>query len=727
MKKIQLQIRGMHCTACAAALEKAIRKIPGTKDVYVNFAAGLLSLEADPGEVTLEQLVKAVKAAGFEAVTEERGNKRKTGEEGSFLFLIRFITAFLFSLLLFYAAMHHMFSLPYFKISAYANGWLQFGLLFVVMLAGYHFYISGFRSLFQGSPNMDSLVALCTGCAVLYSFLLLITGRSDHLYFDSAGMIISLVMLGKYLESRSRSKAAGAIRELMDLTPATAHLVDDYDPDEETEIPASELHPGNIIRIRPGERIPADCVITEGESSADESMLTGESMPVSKTVGSSLSGGTVNGNGVLLCKVLRSGEDTVISRIIALVREAQGSRPPVAKLADTVSGYFVWGVILISVVTFLSWFLVAGKSFSLSLDFALAVLVIACPCALGLATPIALIVGIGRGAKLGILIRNGSALEQAGKVSTVVFDKTGTLTEGHPEIVKIIAAEGFTEDELLVYASSAESRSNHPLGQAVLKEAAHRKISKVEVTALQEHPGLGLHCRIGEKDFLLGNMTLMNRNGIVLPLSENQIPVSVIYAVLDGRYMGALYAEDPVKTTSAEAIGHLHGLGIRNVMLTGDSMVSAESVARMVHLDEFRAQLLPEEKADEITILQQQKEIVAMVGDGINDAPSLARADVGISVSSGTDVAMESADIVLMRNDLRGVPTAIALSRATMKIIRQNLCWAFGYNLLCIPLAAGVLYPFLGWKISPVVCALAMTFSSVSVVTNALRLRKFKE
>ena len=726
--KLQFNIRGMHCSACAAAVERSIKKLPGADHVYVNFAAALLSLDADPEKLTEEQIIQAVKSAGFEAEKAESSSSEKTAEldrNDAKLALIRCIAALLFALLLFYAAMHSMFHLPYFNISARANGWIQLLLLIPVWIAGGQFFISGFRSLARLTPNMDSLVALCSSAAAAYSLILLLfSSEVPHLFFDTAGMVIALIMIGIYLEARSRERASDAIRGLMDLTPAVAHLVDQ--DDVETDVPAETLRAGDMVRVRPGERIPADGILSEGKTSVDESMLTGESMPVAKGAGDLLTGGSVNLSGVFLFKVEHTGEETMIARIIALVREAQGRRPPIARLADTVSGFFVWLVIGIAVLTFILWFWISGKPFALSLGFALSVLVIACHCALGLATPIALIVGIGRGAREGILIKNGTVLETAGKITTAAFDKTGTVTEGHPRVQKLFPAGNVSEEELLSTAASAEKISNHPLAAAILDAAHERGLKIAAVSKAEEIAGQGILAEIDGKELCLGNeKLLLSRNIDFAAKGEGEGNGStMIYVGLNGKFLGSIQISDPIKLASAEAVGYLRGLGIRTLMLTGDSPSAAAEVAAQIHIDEFRAGLLPPDKADEIRKYQQKGEVVAMVGDGINDAPALALADVGISIASGTDIAMESAGIVLIRHDLRKVPTAIALSRAVLRIIRQNLFWAFCYNIICIPIAAGLFYPWFGLHLDPSVCALTMAFSSVSVVLNALRLRK---
>lgn len=720
--KTRFLVNGMHCTACASSIERTVRNLPGASGVYVNFAAKVLMLDRDPEQLTPDRIVQAVKEAGFEAREIASGVPAvQSDEEASPLYFLRFLIAMVFSFLLFLVAMYPEHSEYLLKWSPLKLSLLQLFLLLPVLGTGYTFYTSGFKSLVRFSPNMDSLVALCTSAAVLFSAYLIFRGRFEHLYFDTAGMILSFIMLGKFLEARSMDKASGAVRELMKLTPETARRIENG---QEVPVTVSELKTGDLVRVRPGERIPADGVVTEGESSVDESILTGESMPVLKEKDSPVTGGAVNGQGVLLCKVTRVGQDTTVARIIAMVQDAQGSRPPVAKLADRVSGYFVWVVILIALTTFSLWLFAAKAPFSDALEFTLAVLVIACPCALGLATPIALIVGLGRGARLGILIKNGAVLEAAGKLTCIAFDKTGTVTEGHPAVREIRPAEGISENDLLSLAASAEIHSNHPLAGAVSKEAEKRSLPLQATSKIQEQPGFGLSCVIDGKEIRIGNAALMKKQGIELPSGKESDPV--IHVSEDGKYRGAILVSDPLKPTSVEAIGQLQGLGIKCVMLTGDQPESAARIAAQLNLDHFQAQLLPGGKAEAVRFLQQNGEKVGMVGDGINDAPALTQADVGFSISSGTDIAMESAGIVLMRNDLREAPAAIALSRATLRVIRQNLFWAFIYNLICIPLAAGVFYHWLGWKLSPVAGAMAMALSSVSVVANALRLIRFQ-
>ncbi|MBS1455362.1 MAG: cadmium-translocating P-type ATPase [Lentisphaeria bacterium] len=686
-----------------------------------------MTLEADPSLLPPDKIAEAVKKAGYEATLlagtasapqpEEDTGRKET---------VRFGIAAAAAILLSYVAMHEMLHLPFIPMKPGWNALLQIILLLPVVAAGYRFYTGGFRALFRGSPNMDSLIASGTGAAIAYSFWLCARGEFGHLYFDTAGMIVALIMLGKYLEGRSKRKASGAIRELMRLAPDTAIRIENG---EEREIPAALVKAGDLLRVKPGERIPVDGVDAEGTTSVDESMLTGESMPVDKSPGDPLTGGSINRNGSIVMRATRIGEETTLARIIKLVEDAQGSRPPIARLADKVSGYFVWGVLAIAAVTLAGW-LLAGAAFAAALEFALAVLVIACPCALGLATPIAIIVGIGRGAKSGILIKSGAVLENAGKISAIVFDKTGTLTIGEPKVNEVKCVPGVTETELLAAAAAAEKHSTHPLAEAVVREAEAKKLALPAATEFESRPGYGVSATIGGKHWIFGNTRMLDEEKIghkafeSLGVSAGQ---SLIYAACGGKPAGAIGIGDTLKPGAAAAIERLNALGIETVMLTGDNLAAAKAMAGELHLASFRAELLPGGKAEIIRELQAGgTRIIAMVGDGINDAPALAQADVGIAIGSGTDVAMESADVVLMQSDLAEVPAAVELSRATMRIIRQNLFWAFFYNVVGIPLAAGAFYNLLGWKLSPVVGAMAMAASSVTVVLNALRLRGLK-
>ncbi len=726
--EMKFAVRGLHCAACAAAVERAVSKLPDVSDVYVNFATGVLTLRADPARLGGGAVEAAVEKAGYSAERIVEATPPADAEESSDG-TARFVTAAVFAVLLFYASMHRMAGLPWFPIGERWNALVQGMLLIPVLVCGFGFYTGGVRSLFRGAPNMDSLIACGTGAAIIYSVWNCVRGDFSHLYFDTAGMIIALIMLGKFLEGRSRRRASGAIRELMALAPDRARLIDG---DSERIVPASELRIGDRVQILPGERIPVDGVVESGESAVDESMLSGEPLPVDKRAGDVVTGATLNTNGFLVVRATRIGRDTALGRIIRLVEEAQGSRPPIARLADRISGVFVWNVLTIALVTFLVW-LAIGKPFYEAMSFALAVLVIACPCALGLATPIALIVGIGRGAKFGILIKSGAALENAGRISTILFDKTGTLTVGKPSVQGIypVPGSGWERGDLLRFAAAAESRSEHPLAAAVVAEAKKSGGELPRVSFFEALPGRGVRAGIDGKTWLIGNERLMRDSGFdpsggaSLKLPPGQ---SLIYLATERSVVGVIGVGDQLKGEAADAVRMLSRLGVRSVMLTGDNRAAAEAIAGELGLDDFRAELLPGDKARIVREFQQRSagSVVAMVGDGINDAPALAQADVGIAIGSGTDIAMETADVVLMRSDLAEVPAAIQLSRATMRIIRENLFWAFFYNAIGIPLAAGVFYVFGVPRLDPVFGAMAMAMSSVSVVLNALRLRRWR-
>ncbi|NLM05183.1 MAG: copper-translocating P-type ATPase, partial [Clostridiales bacterium] len=609
----------------------------------------------------------------------------------------------------------------------------QMFLTIPTMLVGYKFYTVGFRTLFKGSPNMDSLIAIGTSAAFIYGvYAVLEISKGNHamamdLYFESAGVIITLILLGKYLESVSKGKTSQAIKELMGLQPKTATVIQDG---KEIILPIEEVEVGDIILVKPGEKIPVDGEVVEGYTSVDESMLTGESIPVEKNIGDSVTGGSINKNGSIKFKAKKIGKDTTLAQIIKLVEDAQGSKAPIAKMADVISGYFVPIVIGIAIVSSGLWY-ITGQSTTFVLTIFISVLVIACPCALGLATPTAIMVGTGKGAEYGVLIKGGESLETTHKIQTVVFDKTGTITEGKPKVTDIITNGSILEEELLILAASAEKGSEHPLGEAIVKGAEEKALELKNVDNFMAIPGHGIQVKIGDKNLLLGNKKLMDDKNIHITLesdanrlaSEGKTPM---YIAINNELAGIIAVADVLKESSIKAIEKLHEMGIEVAMITGDNRRTADAIAKQVGIDIVLAEVLPEDKANEIKKLQESGKKVAMVGDGINDAPALAQADVGMAIGSGTDVAMESADIVLMRSDLMDVVTAIQLSKKTIKNIKENLFWAFGYNTLGIPVAAGLLYAFGGPLLNPMFAAGAMALSSVSVVTNALRLRKFK-
>ncbi|NMS88918.1 copper-translocating P-type ATPase [Clostridioides difficile] len=750
-KKIDMKIDGMTCAACAKAVERVVKKLDGVENISVNIATDKANIDYNPSKVKLSQIKAAIEKAGYKPIEEVRDkvnvdeDKLRKEKEMKSLFF-KFIVAIVFAVPLFYIAMGPMIIKPIGPwplpeiINPMTNtlnyALIQLILVIPVMIAGYKFYINGFKALFSLSPNMDSLVAIGTLAAFLYSLYTTIQiangqiqGMHHHqLYYESAGIIIALILLGKYLESKSKGKTSEAIKKLMGLQPKTAIVLVDG---KEVETPIEEVGIGDIILVKPGTKIPVDGVVIEGYTSVDESMLTGESIPVEKNVGSKVTGASINKNGVIRFKAEKIGGDTALAQIIKLVEDAQGTKAPIAKLADTVSGYFVPIVIAIAVVASLLWFLVGGKDIVFVLTIFISVLVIACPCALGLATPTAIMVGTGKGAENGILIKGGEALESAHKVNTVIFDKTGTITEGKPKVTDIVL-NNVEEEYLIKIASSAEKGSEHPLGEAIVRYGEEENIKLEKVDDFKAIPGAGIQVIINDENILLGNKKLMNDNNIALEdleeksntlASQGKTPM---YIAVDGKLAGIVAVADVVKESSKKAIEILHDMGIKVAMVTGDNVKTANAIATQVGIDMVLAEVLPEDKSKEVEKLQKQGKFVAMVGDGINDAPALAKADIGIAIGSGTDVAIESADIVLMKSDLMDVPTAIKLSHETIKNIKQNLFWAFGYNTIGIPVAAGLLYIFGGPLLNPMIAAAAMSLSSVSVVSNALRLKNFK-
>ncbi|MHC1719705.1 MAG: heavy metal translocating P-type ATPase [Clostridiaceae bacterium] len=736
-----LKIEGMTCTACAKAVERATKKLDGVIESNVNFATEKLTVTYEPSKVRTSDIKRAVDKAGYKALDDEEvldSHKEEKENEMRKLWK-KFVISAVFTVPLLVIAMGHMLGLqlpeiinPMMNPRNFAM--IQLLLVVPVIALGSRFYTGGFRALIRRSPNMDSLIALGTSAAFLYGLFAvykIFSGDvmyTHDLYFESAAVILTLITLGKYFESVSKGKSSEAIKKLVGLAPKTALIVRDG---TESEIGIDEVEVGDIILVKPGEKMPVDGEVIEGTTSVDESMLTGESIPVEKNSGDKIIGASINKNGTIKYRATKVGKDTALSQIIKLVEEAQGSKAPIAKLADIIAGYFVPVVMALAVISGLSWYFY-GETAVFSLTIFISVLVIACPCALGLATPTAIMVGTGKGAEYGVLIKSGIALETAHKIQTVVLDKTGTITEGKPEVTDIIASSKMDQDLLLQLAASAEKSSEHPLGEAIVKAAEKKGLEFKKVEKFRAVPGQGIEVYIEGMSIFLGNRKLMDEMNIGLGnleevshrlAAEGKTPM---FTAVNGRLSGIIAVADVVKESSAKAIAKLREMGIEVVMLTGDNKMTAEAIAKQVGIDRVLSEVLPENKAEEVKRLQQEGKKVAMVGDGINDAPALAQADVGIAIGTGTDVAMESADIVLMKSDLMDVPTAIQLSKKTIRNIKQNLFWAFGYNVVGIPVAMGILHIFGGPLLNPMIAGAAMSFSSVSVVTNALRLKGFK-
>lgn len=726
-------IGGMHCAACAAGIEYSVGKVPGVDTVQVNFATEKATIAYDDAVADDAALRIAIEEAGFyvdDAADRAAAKAEEARRQRHKLIACAVLTIPLFCLSM--GPMIFGFTLP---IPVLAQALIQLVLCTPVMIICRDFYTDGVRAILRGRPNMNTLIAM--GTIASYAYSLWGTWRAIQgdphaihlLYYESTAVILTLVLLGKTLEANAKGRSGSAIEKLMGLTPKTGTILQDC---EEVEVPLAQIAVGDTVCVRPGERIPVDGVINYGASAVDESMLTGESMPVDKQVGDKVSGGSINKQGYFRFEASRVGRDTALAQVIRLVEEAQGSKAPIAKLADRIAAVFVPIVLGIAVITLAIWLLV-GEPFADALKAAVSVLVIACPCSLGLATPTAIMVGTGRGAELGVLFKNAEALERTEQVDTIVLDKTGTLTEGRPRVTDLVAAPGVTDDELLAWAAAAEQGSEHPLAEAVLTAAKGRHLTIPAASGYTAISGRGVLAEAKGLPLRLGNAEMLTEAGIdPAPLTGTADSLSAqgktaVYAALGDRLLGLVAMADMLRDTSKDAITQLHAMHLKTVMLTGDHVRTAQAIAAQAGVDAFEAGVLPGDKSSHVARLMDEGATVAMVGDGINDAPALAQADVGIAIGSGTDVAMESADIVLVRSDLEDVGLAIRLSRRVMRTIRQNLFWAFCYNVIGIPVAAGVLHIFGGPLLSPMIAAAAMSISSVTVVFNALRLNLFKD
>lgn len=732
----QFSIGGMSCAGCVASVEKALKSVDGVESSSVNFAEHTAEVE---GDFSPEVLIQAVVDAGYEAALLQ--SEKDTAEKEAAEFehyrnlLKKSLVAALIGVPLFILGMAGL--LPDLNTTQGQIIWFLIGLAtaFVLWFSGGHFYTGAWKAFKNHNANMDTLIALGTGTAWVFSMVItiypdIVPALARHAYFEAAAIIIALINVGSALEMRARGKTSEAIKRLIGLQPKTARVVRNG---KEQDVAINEVGLDETVRVRPGEKIPVDGVIIEGHSLIDESMLTGEPLPVEKNAGDEVVGGTINKSSTFLFQAKRIGSETALAQIIALVRKAQNSKPAIGKLADKISAIFVPTVLIIAVITFLLWFnLAVDMRVSYALVTMMTVLIIACPCALGLATPISIMVGVGKAAEFGVLIRNGEALQTAGKLNVVVLDKTGTVTKGQPSVTSVINYGEWQQDDVLLFAASIEKGSEHPLAEAIVNAADEKDITLFESQNFSAVAGHGVTAIIDGHQVLLGNAALMQKNNIAFEQAEPEAQhlaeqaQTPMYLAIDQQLAGIISVADPIKEDSAQAIKALHRLGIKVVMLTGDNKHTAKAVAEQLSIDEYFAEVLPEDKEQKVALLQSQGKIVGMVGDGINDAPALARADVGFAIGTGTDVAIESADVTLMRGSLLGVVDAIAISKATVRNIKQNLFGAFVYNSLGIPVAAGILFPLMGILLNPMIAGAAMAMSSVTVVSNANRLRWFR-
>jgi len=732
MKKATISISGMHCASCAQKIESNLRKLKGVKSANVNIATERATVEFNEKTTSEDKITDLIEKLGYEVIKESREDGEIVDREKAARVseTRRLKRLFLFSLIL---------SVPIFIISMVLE-W--FGVMIpdkniillllatpVQFIAGYRFYKGAFSSLKAKTASMDTLIAIGTSAAYFYSLFVIlfpgINGLGEEVYFETSAVLITFILLGKWLEAVTKGKASDAIKKLMGLQPKIATVIRDG---KEMQIQIKNVMVGDVVMVKPGQKIPVDGIVVEGLSSVDESMITGESIPIEKKKGDKVIGGTMNKHGSFKFKATKIGRDTVLSQIIKLVEDAQGSKAPIQRLADKVSSYFVPAVMIIAIISFSVWYFAFGQTFVFSLSIFIAVLIIACPCALGLATPTAIMVGTGKGAENGILIKNAEALENAHKLTTIVFDKTGTLTKGKPEVTDIIAVDKLNKKEILKYVAVAERDSEHPLAEAINNKAKKERLKVPAAEHFKAVPGYGIIAKYG-KDILLGNRKLMEKYRIRIENEEeiNRLEnegKTVMILALNRRAVGLIAVADTLKEFSKKAVEKLHKMGKEVIMITGDNKRTADAIAKQLGIDYALSEVLPEDKEKEIKKLQQKGKIVAMVGDGINDSPALARADIGIAIGAGTDIALETGQIVLMKNDLRDVVTAIDLSNYTIKKIKQNLFWSFFYNSIGIPIAAGVLYPFI---LNPMIAGAAMAFSSVSVVSNSLLMKRYKK